>query len=220
MIVWFEALPLLEKVFLFIALPSTIILVIQTVMLFFGGVDDGSLFTDTSGFESPPADFSTVAETFSSDFDDISGPSVGGDLSFITMRGIIAFLTVAGWTGVTCMELGMSTILSTFAAVLFGAGALVGVAYLIRALLSLQTNHQVNYRAALGKTGDVYLPIPPNGGGTGKVSLTLGGTYTQYDAVTKQDTGVKTGELVRVVDIIRGNVMVVEAEDTEDMVEK
>lgn len=213
MIVWFEALPLLEKVFFFIALPSTVILIIQTVMLFFGGMDDGSLLTDTSGFESPPADFSAAAEAISSDFDDAGGPSAGGDLSFITVRGVIAFLTVAGWTGVTCMEFGMSAAISTFAAILFGAGALVSVAYLIRALLSLQTTNQVNYRAALGKTGDVYLPIPPNNSGTGKVSLSLGGKYTQYDAVTNQDTGVKTGELVRVVDIIRGTVMVVEAEE-------
>lgn len=215
MMAWFETLPFLEKVFLFIALPSTIILMIQTVMLFFGGADDGSLFTDTSGFESSPGDISGIGEALSGDLDDAGSLAVGGDLSFITMRGIIAFLTVAGWTGITCMEFGISGGLSAIVAMAFGTGALVGVAYLIRALLGLQAYNHVNYRAALGKIGEVYLPIPPNGSGIGRISLTLGGVYRQYEAVTNHGAGIKTGESVRVVDIIRGSVMVVESENAE-----
>ena len=212
---WFEAISLLEKVFLFIALPSTLILLIQTIMLFFGGVDDGSMFSDTSGFESS-MDVSNISDALSSDFDDVSGSVTGGDLSFITIRGIIAFLTVSGWTGIICVEMGASAAVSVFVSVLLGLGALIGVAYLIRALLSLQSISHVNYKAALGQMGTVYLPISAGVGGKGKVSLTLDGTFKQYDAITNQDQSIKTGELVRVIDVVRGNVMVVEAETLKE----
>lgn len=223
---WFAGLPFLEKLFIYIAAPSTVILVLQTLLLFVGGdSDDGGdamLESDSSGIDfeglEPDADLSLDSgELAAADLDDVQTLPEGGDvhssagLRFLTTRGIVAFLTVSGWTGICSMELGVPSLLAIILAVHFGAAAMIGIAYLVRAMMGLQSSGTVQYRKALGMIGDVYLPIPANGGGVGKVSLALGGVK-EYDAVTTEETAIKTGELVRVTDIIRDGIMVVERE--------
>lgn len=229
MLAWFESLPLLEQIFFYIALPATLILIIQTIMLFFGSLGSGQgdmdLDSDTSAFDSADgADFSfeDSTELIESDLDDVTDPDATNDgsldsygLRFFTIRGVIAFLTVAGWTGICCMEIGGGPFVSVFLSIIFGAASMVGIAYLVRAMLRLQVNTNINYRSALGQVGDVYLTIPASGGGVGKVSLSLGGAYSQYEAVTHEAETIKTGELVRITDIIRDNVMVVERESRD-----
>ena len=52
---------------------------------------------------------------------------------------------------------------------------------------------------AVGKTGEVYLTIPPSLSGTGKINVDLQGTLTELDAMTENDTPIKTGAKVKVV---------------------
>ena len=233
MIAWFDALPLTEQVFFFIALPATIILIIQTVLLFIGGdgddPGDGDLDSDTSGLgfdgggsfdidADGPTDVTPSGIDAGFDLDGASGSDSSGDntpsdaygLRFVTLRGIIAFFTVAGWTGALCVELGLSSGLAVFFAVCLGIGAMIGIARLIQSLMRLQVNTNINYRHALGLTADVYLTIPANGMGTGKVMVTLGGALGEYDAITECGTAIETGRVVRVTDIVDSNVLVVE----------
>lgn len=215
---WFNSLPLLEQIFFFIALPATAILIVQMILLIVGGIGGGGmdLDSDTSGMDLDAADdfdldvdIGDIAE----DGGDGSESLEVSDLRFVTTRGIIAFLAIAGWTGICCMEYGTpspATILISLAA---GAAAMVGIAFLVRALLRLQSVNSLDYRRALGQTGEVYLTIPPNNTGAGKVSLVLSGALKQYDAVTNWEQRIPTGEMVRVVDIVRDDVMVVEPEN-------
>ncbi|MDR1117553.1 MAG: hypothetical protein LBL09_04840 [Oscillospiraceae bacterium] len=219
---WFESLSVLEQIFFYIALPSTIILFIQTIMLFFGdmghGQGDMDMDSDTSGLdiETGEVHFESAGDVLSSDLDDVTDSDSGSldsyGLRFFTVRGIIAFLTVAGWTGICCLEFGGNQGLSILISVIFGAAAMIGIAYLVRALMGLQINTNIDYKNALGLVGDVYLTIPANGHGSGKVSLPLGGALSQYDAITHERNVIKTGELVRVTDIVTGSIMVVERE--------
>ncbi|MDR1705024.1 MAG: hypothetical protein LBS19_10140 [Clostridiales bacterium] len=203
---WFEATHLAERIFIFIAAPATLIMLIQTVMLFLGAGDgpgDTGMDSDTSGIGDGEADI---------DFD-IDGDSDGSfdssGLQFLTMRGVIAFLTVAGWTGALCMEMGLPVIVAGMLAIICGFGAMIGIAALVRVLMSLQASGNISYRAALGALAEVYLTIP-GGNATGKVSVTLGGALTECDAITEADGPIRTGAIVRVTDVVRGSVLVVE----------
>ena len=205
---WVDAMPLLEKIYFYIALPASLFMVIQTVMLFIGGAADSGLDPDTSGMGADIPDHSGGAEHH-------DGHAVGDHgLRFLTMRGIIIFLTVFGWTGICFYEMGAGGPVSMTFAVVFGVGAMIGVAFLARGLLGLQSVGGIDYREALGQYADVYLPIPPKGGGYGKINLTLRGALSQYDAATDDEAVIKTGELVRVTDIMHGSVLVVERENS------
>lgn len=223
MLAWFGSLPILEQVFFYIALPATVILIIQTILLFLGNVGPGSgdsgLESDTSGmdFDTDGADGMDFAEDVdvSGDAGDSGGEFDAYGLRFFTVRGVIAFLTIAGWAGICCVELGAPPAVSIIVSIALGTLAFVGIAYLVRALMGLQQITNLDYRAALGQMGDVYLTVPPKGEGAGKVSLTLGGSLSEYDAIT-YGRRIKTGESVRVIDVVRENVMVVEPENRED----
>ncbi|MDR1735800.1 MAG: hypothetical protein LBR85_02885 [Oscillospiraceae bacterium] len=212
---WYSALSLTEQIFVWIAAPASLILIIQTILLFFTGGADSGLDSDVSGLgDSAGIDGGAdidVDVVGGSDTDLLEG-STGAGLQFITTRGIIALLTVFGWAGLCFMAVGLGSGLSIALAAVLGFGALVGVAYLVRALLRLQAINTVNYRLALGRNADVYLTIPAKGQGVGKITLDLDGSLKEYDAVNTGDTPIKTGDVVRVTDLLRENVMVVEKE--------
>jgi hypothetical protein len=230
---WFDALPLLEKIFYYMALPATAIIVIQTAMLIFGGFG-----SDQDGLESASSesladidgdidvDFGDSAMDFSDDITELDLPDgnetaerASGDsgIKFVTVRGIITFFAITGWTGILFMEFKLPDLFSIVLALIFGVGAMVNVAYLVRALMRLDASGRRNYKAALGQVCDVYLTIPAGGKGSGKVTMNLGGRFSEYEAITTCDQPIKTGAVARVVDIVGVNVMVVEPENCAEV---
>ncbi len=225
MFTWFDALPLLEKIFYYMALPATAIIIIQTVMLIFSGfgADQDMLDADSSGMDGDiDIDFDDSGMDLADDISDMDLPDgnesterATGDsgIKFVTVRGIITFFAITGWTGILFMEFNLPEIFSIILALVFGIGAMVTVAYLVRALMRLDASGRRNYKAALGQVCDVYLTIPASGKGSGKVTMNLGGRFSEYEAVTTCEYPIKTGEVARVVDIVGVNVMVVEPEN-------
>ena len=61
----------------------------------------------------------------------------------------------------------------------------------------------------MGKTGKVYLPVPPMEGGQGKVSVMVQERLIELDAVTKEAQLLKTGSLVRVCGVVDGQTVLV-----------
>jgi hypothetical protein len=61
----------------------------------------------------------------------------------------------------------------------------------------------------LNKTGEVYLTIPGQLAGKGKISLSVRGSVHELDAITAGDS-IAVGALVRVVKIESDNLLLVE----------
>ena len=62
---------------------------------------------------------------------------------------------------------------------------------------------------ALYNTGEVYIPIPSNKKGQGKIHITIQGSIREMDAVTVGGQ-LPTGSTVRVVEILNNDLLVVE----------
>ena len=176
---WWNSLSDIQHIFAFIAIPATLVLVVQTILLFFGIGDGDDIDIDGDGI--PDID-------------------TGDDgLSLFSIRGIVGMLCVAGWAGIVFIDFGVSNIASIFLALLCGVATLFGIAYLMKAVLKLQSNGTLQLGAAVGKTGEVYIPIPPKGCGRGKINIVVQDKYVELDAVSNSDDTLKTGETVRVV---------------------
>jgi hypothetical protein len=199
MAVWWESISMIEQIFFIIAAPATLILIIQTLMLIFGG-----------GFEGPDAGFdSDVSGAWeSADASDIQASDTSG-LRLFSMNGILTFLTVFGWSGVFLLGMDVNVVFAGAISAVLGFGALVGMAFMIRSLMKLSESGNLNYRKALGKSARVYLTIPPVGKGQGKISMMLGETLGEFPAVTEGSEPIPTGTVVRIVDLA-GNVFTVE----------
>lgn len=187
MLEWWNSLTLFGQIYAAIAIPATIILVLQSLLLFLGlGFDHD---TDFGG-----GDHDIGEGDHGFDGDD--------GLSLFTIRGLVAFFSIGGWTGLACELAGSGAILSILIA--FGAGtiALVGIAILFKYSLTLQSQGNLDIHNALDKVGKVYIPIPGNRNGMGKISVMFQSKYTELDAVTEDKQSLKTGEMAKITAII------------------
>jgi membrane protein implicated in regulation of membrane protease activity len=122
----------------------------------------------------------------------------------------MAFLMVGGWVGFLTSKAGLPDIIVIALAAVSGFAALVFIAKLMQVLMNLQEDGTTNVRNALGQIGQVYIRIPAEEKGMGKVNVTVQEKLCEFDAVTEKGETIKTGEMVYVTDVRAGNVLVVE----------
>lgn len=212
---WWNSLSLAAQIFYCIALPSTLVLLVQTVLMFIGlGEDaDGDVDVDTD-----------VGADVDADVDvDLDGDIPDGDEGFLatvdaegfaglrvfTIRGIIAFLVVFGWVGVVMETAGITLWLTLPVATASGFAIMLLLAFIFKALMKLRSDGNTDNRNAIGTAGRVHLTIPPSRTGEGKVHVMLQGSYVERDAVTDEDTPIPTGSEIVVVRVSGGTTLVV-----------
>ena len=99
--------------------------------------------------------------------------------------------------------------------VVIGIALVALVMYMFKWLAGMQQSGNINLqRSAAGCEGKVYLTIPASRAGSGKVQITIGGAVREYDAVTENETPLKTGASIRVVDVVDANTLLVEETNT------
>ena len=208
MLAWWNSLGLVSQIFSCIAIPATVVLLIQTVLMFLGleseGGDPGDVaFGDDAlpdGDVAFDADMDAVEGVFG-DGMPVGDPDPSGldGLRVFSVRGIIAFLVVFGWVGFVMDSTAAPLWVSLSLAALCGLATMVALAFLFRAVLRLRNNGNLDNRNALGVSGRVYLTVPAARSGEGKVNLLLQGTYVERDAVTDEEEPLPTGCEVLVV---------------------
>lgn len=224
MTTWWNGLNLTQQIFALFALPATVILAIQTILLLLGlgSHHDGGL--DPNGaHEANVHDGGTDMNAGAHDGGAINGhpdddhilpahQDAAADydpgLRLFTVRGLIAFFAVGGWVGIALVDLQVGTALASLLALLAGLLALFLVAWLLRLLLGLQSSGNLDIRNAVGLTGIVYLHIPGNLQGSGKVTLILQGRSIEIDALTDLPDGIATGRQIKVISL-RGDLLLV-----------
>ncbi len=188
MIQWWNELDTLRQIFMLIAIPSTLIMLVQAIMLLVGLGGDGDV--DMDG-------------------DDIFDGDGGDGLALFSVRGIVTMLAVTGWSGFALMDT-LPDIWAILISVVLGVLSLVGTAYLMRAVYRMQASGNLDVENAVGKMATVYIPIPANSMGSGKVNMTLQEKYCELDAITTSSERLATGTYVRVVAVDGVGTLVVE----------
>ncbi len=189
LIEWWNSMSLAAQIFACMAIPATLLLVIQTVMMFFGFGDEGDASGDGIGSDDLDVDI---------DIDDASGFD---GLRIFTLRGIIAFFVVFGWVGVA-MESGSCPLYATIpVATVSGFAIMLVLAWLFRAIMKLRNDGNTDNRNAIGVSGKVQLTIPPSRRGEGKVFVMLQGSYVERNAVTDEEEAIPTGAEVVVIGV-------------------
>jgi len=106
-------------------------------------------------------------------------------VGMLTFRSVVAALTIFGLAGLaSTVNFKHEPQVSLAIALAAGAGTLFGVAYLMRMLHRLKSDGTVRIERAVGQCGTVYLTIPGQKAGVGKVTLTLQNRTVEYQAVT------------------------------------
>ena len=119
----------------------------------------------------------------------------------LTFRSVVSGMTFFGLAGMAATSAGWSRPAALGTAAGGGLAAMLAVAAMMRAIVKLQDDGTVRIENAVGQTGTVYLTVPGNKAGVGKVTLNVQNRTAEYQAVTFQDP-LPTGSKVVVVDVI------------------
>ena len=194
MISWWDSLSVAAQVFALIAIPSTLVLVIQTVLMLIGiGIDHA----DADGIELDNmfADHDTEVDgVFEHDTPDGDiDPSGLDSLRLFTLRGIIAFLVVFGWVGYVMESANIVLPITLLVSAVCGFAMMTLLALLIRTIMKLRNDGNIDNRNAVGVSAKVYLTVPAKRKGEGKINVMIQGSYVEREAVTDEAEDIPTG---------------------------
>ncbi|MBQ8789695.1 MAG: NfeD family protein [Ruminiclostridium sp.] len=215
---WWNSLGIVLQVFYCIAIPATLVIIIQTILIMLGMGDDCSGGadmnpSDTSGLSGVDGDITDLPDAAGhGEVMDGSCAHDVGAMQIFTLQGIMTFLCVFGWSGIIFTSVGLHIAITILISLVLGFGAMVGVAKLIQLTGKLAQNGTVNVKNLLGAKATVYVPVPAKGKGQGKVNVAVGEIFSEFSAITDEDESIPTNTSVRIIDV-RGDVVVVEIDD-------
>jgi hypothetical protein len=135
---------------------------------------------------------------------------MGSGMNLYTFRNLVNFFLGFGWTAILLQDSVKSPTLLIIISVFVGIALVAIVMYLFKWLSGMQQSGNINvYKSAVGCTGTVYLTIPGERAGEGKVQITINNSVREYAALTDSDT-LKTGTPIKVVEVINPGTMLVE----------
>lgn len=183
----FQNIEPLLRVFWFIALPASIIFIIQTILTFIGA-------DATDGLD---ADFDSNLE--------------GGDSTFqlFSLRNLINFLLGFSWGGISFYSTIENKTLLVTVALAIGVSFIFLFFVVIQQLQKLAEDNSFRIEKALNKTAEVYLTIPEKMSGKGKILVSVNGAFHELPAMTENER-IPSSTLVKIVKIENNNIPIVE----------
>ena len=184
---FFTGMSSLEKTYWITALLGSIIFIIIFIMTFIGADIDGDLDID-------------------GDFDVDDG---GIGFQFFTFKNVVAFFTIFGWTGVTCLDNNMASGTTLIISVIAGVIMMFATSALFFWISSLAESGTLQINNAIGQIGEVYLPIGANRSKIGKISIKVQGSLRELEAITDDDEDLKTKTIIKVIEVISAELLLV-----------
>ncbi|HJN07954.1 MAG TPA: NfeD family protein [Pirellulaceae bacterium] len=195
----------MQFVFILCAVVGGTILVCQFVLTLIGLGGDSFDLVDDLPDAGDMGDVGDIGDLASSEHH--GSTFMFGILSFKTL---VAATTFFGLTGMAASTSGLGLPMQLLIAVVCGGSALVIVHWLMRTLFQLGQSGTLQISNTLGKTATVYIPIPGDNAGTGKVQVKVQDRLAEFAATTSAGDKLITGAKVVVVDVIDGSTLKVE----------
>ena len=148
------------------------------------------------------------------DLDDIESASAGDAVEsvsafrLLTIRSILAFLTMFFWAGALYRNFGQEPIWAIIYGLFWGLGGFVAVAMVVNMMRRLTETGTAKLSTCVGTRGVVYLDIPADGQGEARVNVS--GTVAYVKARGAGGQQVTSGTPVRVVRTLDSNTVEVE----------
>lgn len=179
-----EGLDPLLKSYWYIALPTTLFFLLQTIMTFIG----------LSGGES-----------------DIDSDSGDTDLPFeiFTLRNLINFLLGFSWTGISFYDSIENKAILIIISVIVGIIFIALFFILIKQILKLGEDNSFKFENTINQTATVYLTIPESKSGVGKVQISVKGAFHELQAMTEASEKINTGSVVKIKSV-ENNILIVD----------
>ena len=145
---WWNELSDILRVLYCIAIPATLVLVLQLLLTMIGGHGGGDVdISDTSGIDGLDGgldlDGNGIPDALETDASQLASGADHGDFGsfkLLTVQTIVTFLAVFGWVSFICVSAGMTTIPSVLIGAVCGAAMMLLVAKMVQASRKLVEN--------------------------------------------------------------------------------
>ena len=184
---WYSNLDFLSKVYWLVAIIGSLIFSVVMIMAFTGGDADDI-----------------------GDIDSDIDADAGAGFQFITFKNLVGFFTIFGWSGIACIDAGLSTPLTIVISIFSGLMMMVIMASLFYFISKLTDSGTLNYKNAIDAVGEVYLTIGADRSKMGKVTVNVQGSMRELDALTDSLTELKSGTIIKVVDVTANGILIVD----------
>lgn len=183
---WWEALDTTRQIYWGIAIPFSIIFLIQMVLTFIGGemeVDgDADFDVETDG---------------------------GAGFQFFTLKNFIGFFTIFAWSGIASLDSGYSTEITLLVSTFSGLFMMTIMASLFYFFSKLTASGTMNINNAKGGIAEVYMRIEAGRGNVGKVLIKVQGSLRELEAITDDDLDLPMGTVVNVIEVLNNSMLLV-----------
>ena len=183
---WWDAKPVIEQIYWGIAIPASLIFLIQTVMTFIGADIDSDTDVDV----------------------EVDGDH-GIGFQFFTLKNLVAFFTIFSWTGIACLDSGYSNGTSVLISIIAGLAMMVMMAAIFYFFSRLTDSGTMSLSNAIGNIGEVYLPVEANRNNIGKISIKVQGSYRELDAITDDEKDLVVGSVIEVTDLLNDSILII-----------
>lgn len=183
---WFSNLELFPKVYWSIALLGSLIFVITIILTFVGGDTD---------------EIDTDAEIDS---------DTGVGFQFITFKNLVGFFTLFGWSGIACIDAGLSKPITITISMVCGLIMMAIMGAMFYYMRKLNHSGTLNFKNAIGGVGEVYLTIGANRSSIGKAHVRIQGALRELEALTDSETDLKSGSVITVKQVTENGILIVE----------
>ncbi len=184
---YFSLLEPLLRTFWFIAIPTSVIFIVQATMTF-AGMDSAD----------------GVSADFDSNLEHTDAP-----FQLFSFRNLIHFLLGFSWTGISFYNTIANTTVLILVSIAVGTAFVAAFFFIIAQIQRLAENNSFRIENTLYQIGTVYLTIPEKKSGKGKVQVSVRGSFHELDAITEKEK-IESSAMVKIVKIESSNLVVVE----------
>lgn len=188
---WWNAMSAFEQILWGIALGFSLFFLLQTILTAVGGDHE--------------------AEMAEGDADDSAMGDDGMEYQYLSLKNVVAFFTMFGWTGIASYRAGLHPALVLLIATACGVLMVILMMYLFRFMAKMRHSGTMNLKNAVGHSAEVYLHIPAKREGQGKISILFQGSLRELNAITDDPDNIPTGKIVKVTGLLNENVLIVSA---------
>jgi len=212
---WWQSIGLTGQIMTFAAVPMTVVLILQLILMIIGADFEGS---SDAGFDGAEIDFDAgdgpdmdmgadgaEVDSIDADAGTHDGEYVAGNpnaIRIITIRGVVAFFAIGGWAGLAALTGGLAPLWSIMVALCSGAAAMLFASFMLHFALKMQSSGNINLKYAMAQTADVYITIPPLRVNIGKVTMVLQDRFVEVEAVTDSEAEIRPGSKVEIVGVV------------------
>lgn len=183
---WWDAKDLFEQVYWAMAIPSTLLFTGILLMTFIGG------------------DIGDVGDT-----DATIEADTGVGFQFFTIKGMIGFFTLFSWSGIACINAGLGYFATVGISIVCGLLMMFILAFLFYMMSKLVESGTLSLKNAVGRIGEVYLPVRAGRANIGQVQINVQGSVRTLQAMTDDAVDMPVGTVIEVKSIISDQILLV-----------